>query len=87
MKFLVAQIVHLRVIAIRVGDSLQDLITLTGGGKRERHQVWEQGPILITPWEHRRYIIRDHVTRNGACRETSLLYLIKTLALSPHHIY
>lgn len=57
MKFLVAQIVHLRVIAIRVGDSLQDLTTLTGGGKKERHQVWEQDPLLITPWEHRRYMM------------------------------
>lgn len=72
-KFLVAQIVHLRVIAIRAGDSLQDLTTLTGRGKMERHRVWGQDPALITPWEHRRYIVTDHVTRNGECREASVL--------------
>ena len=72
MKFLVAQIVHLRMIAIRVGDSLWDLTTLTGGGKMERHRVLGRDPALITPWEHSRYIITDHVTWNGACREGSL---------------
>lgn len=49
MKFHVDQIVHLRAIAIRVGDNLQDLTTLTGGGKMERHRVWAQGPAPITP--------------------------------------
>lgn len=74
MKFLVAQIVHLRVIAIRVGDNLQELTTLTGGGKMERRRVWEQGLVLITPSEQRRYIITDHVTFSGVSREGPLLY-------------
>lgn len=74
MKFLVAQIVHLRVIAIRVGDNLQELTTLTGGGKMEKHRVWAQGLVLITPSEQRRYIITDHVTFSGVSREGPLLY-------------
>ena len=74
MKFLVDQIAHLRVIAIRVGDSLQDLTTLTGGGKMERHRVWAQDPALITRWEHRWYIITHLATCNGASRKEPVLY-------------
>ena len=39
MKFLVAQIVHLRVIVTRVGDNQLAPITLIGGGRKEKHQV------------------------------------------------
>ena len=50
----------------------------------ERHRVLGQDPALITPLEHRRYIITDHVTCNSACRkEDSVLFFIKlTRAIS-----
>ena len=51
MSFLVAQIVLLRVIATRVGDSRQAQTTLTGDGKKEKRQVWELDPRPTTPWE------------------------------------
>lgn len=66
MKFLVVQIVHLRMTAIRVGDNLQVLTTLTGEERMERHRVWVQDPLLITPWEQHRYSNAHPVTLEGA---------------------
>lgn len=74
MKFLVAQIVRLRVIAIRAGDNLQVLTTLTGEGNKEKHQVWAQGPVLITHQEQHRYVNENHVTFGGGSRKASLPY-------------
>ena len=47
----VAQTVHLRGIATRVGDSLQAQTTLTGDGRKEGHQVWELDRQRTTRWE------------------------------------
>ena len=49
----------------------------------ERHRVWALDPAMITPWEHRRYIITDHVTYHGVVGKCLFFTESRRMSSSP----